>query len=234
MDNIESTEPVGVEGATSSQDNSASDTQPTETTGSVSDGTVAEAGSDAPWSSDPKFQGKSAGDIYKAYQESQKVLGRLSQKAEIANLIEERYGVTPQELKSRLDQQAETQRQQMYQNNPVAPLYEKLQTLESKLALQEEEKRLDSFIKDNQAYAPFREKLMKLALQVETDMPYDEIAKEYFGQAIAQGQESAYKKIEVKQKTQAAGTSSVPQRSITLEDMKKMTSEELEAILPHA
>ncbi len=63
---------------------------------------------------------------------------------------------------------------------------------------------------------------------------YADIAKEYFGETRAQGQQDAYKKIDQKQKTQATGVLSTPAKKFTEDDMANMTAAEMEAILPKA
>lgn len=222
MDNISTEAPVGGEGATSSQENVNVDTQTAEPTVAVSDGTVAEAESTSPWDNDPKFKGKGPEDIYKAYQEAQKLTGQLSQKAQVANLIEQKYGLTPEALKAQIEQMEAKERQERYANNPLAPLADEVSELKAKIAQQEQEKahnavksELDSFLKDNQAFEPFKEKIYKLALtpnigfnpETGEEVPFETLAQEYFGAARAQGQEDAYKKIEKKQMTQVTTTS---------------------------
>ena len=72
MDTIETTEPVGSDGATSSPDTSATDTQPSESTDSVSDGEVVDEGTP-----EVKYAGKykSPEELEKAYLEAQSKLG---------------------------------------------------------------------------------------------------------------------------------------------------------------
>lgn len=242
MDNIETTGPVGSDGATFSQDNSAIDTQPTETTDSVSDVDVAEVEqAPTPWDNDPKFKGKSPEDVYKAYQEAQKAIGQVSQKAEIANLIEQKYGMTPEQFKAQIEAQEYQQKQQLYANNPLAPIVDEVQALkfqlaqqEAKAALQEEKAELDKFLKDNPDYEPFKDKILNLGLNLEKDKSYEEIATEYFGNARAQGQQDAYKKIDTKRNTQATGAKSAPQKRFSDEDIENMSAAEYEALIPHA
>lgn len=228
MENLEN-DPSGEVGAAASQGQS-DETQPTSTE-------EKEVGAN-PWDEDPKFKGKSPEDIYKAYKESEKLTGQLSQKAQIANLIEEKYGLTPEQFKAQLEQQAEANLQQQYAENPLAPVVDKVSQLEQvvqqqqeQAALAQEEKELDNFLQENPDYKPFRDKILKLGLSAETDKPYEEIANEWFGQAISQGQQTAYQKIETKEKTQATSPTNA---KATKPNLEEMTSEEMEKVLPHA
>jgi hypothetical protein len=252
MDNIETTSPQGEAGATaSSGETTQVDTQPTETTEAVSDGQVGEVGQASnPWDNDPKFKGKAPEDIYKAYTELQKVHGQVSRKAEIANLIEEKYGVSPDQLKAQIEAQELAQKREVYANNPLAPVLDKVSALEYKLqqqeqekALQLQEKELDNFLKDNSDYAPHRDKILKLALtpgigfnpDTGEETSFADLAREWVGEVRAQGQQDAYKKIDTKIMTQATGVSKgSPTRKMSPEDMKNLSSAEMESFLPHA
>ena len=132
MDNTENVTPVGGEGATSSQDNATVSTQPVETATPVSDGQPAEAGqAPTPWDNDPRFKGKTSEDIYKAYTESEKVIGQLSQKAQLANKLSEKYGVSPEQVLSQIEQQELKEKQEYYANNPLAPVLDEVNQLKA-------------------------------------------------------------------------------------------------------
>ena len=233
MDTIETNEPVGVEGATSSQDTSSNDTQPTESTDSVSDSNVEEV-EEAPELLAGKYRTQE--ELIKAHQELEKKLGEQGQKAELANLLEKQTGMNASQIKEFLSRQQQEQLMQQYQNNPVPYLAGEVEALKSQIALQNEEKELNAFLssEEGKPYADFKDKIFNLGLNLEKDKSYAEIAKEYFGQSRAQGQQDAYKKIEKKIMTQATGAKSAPQKRFTAEDMANMSSSELEAILPHA
>ena len=237
MDTIETNEPVGAEGATSSQDTSINDTQPTESTESVSDSNVEEVG-EAPELLAGKY--KTQEDLIKAHHELEQKLGEQGQKAELANLLERQTGMTHQQIKDYLANQQQQQLLQQQQENQVGYLMQKQQQLESQLALQSEEKALDKFLQENPAYTPFKDKILDLGLNlyngnVKPEKSYADIANEYFGSARAQGQQDAYKKIDTKIMTQATGASQAPPKGkFTEEDMERMSVAELEAILPHA
>lgn len=232
MDTIEQEAPVGVEGATSSQDTASQDTQTVESAEPVSDGEATEEAEQALLAG--KY--KSPQELEKAYKELESKLGETGQKAELVNLLEKQTGMTTQQIKDAIAQQEKQRLDKEYQANPTAYTLSKVQELESKLALQAEERELDKFLQteEGKAYEPFRDKIFNLGLKLETDKTYSEIAKEYFGNARAQGQQDAYKKIETKKNTQATGAMSKPQRKLSDEDMDKMTAAELEAILPWA
>ena len=222
MDTIETTtEPVGGEGATSSQDTSAQvDTQPAKTEEVVSANESGEAGD----ASESLLAGKykTPQELEKAYQEAEKLNGQLSQKARVANLIQEQYGLTPEQFEQRLAQQKEAQIAHEIQTNPAGYALQEVANLKNQLALQAEEKELDGFLQKNPEYAPFREKLFNLGLKVETTKPYDEIAREYFGEARAQGQKDAYQKIETKKQTQATGTSTASKKTMGYGDLQDL------------
>lgn len=234
MDTIEqNTAPVGAEGATSSPDTAAQvDTQPVETEAGVSDAKTEETGE----ASETLYAGKykSVEDLEKAYQEIQQSVGKASQKAELVNLLEQETGMSADQIKHSLAQRREQQFREQVEANPGLAAYQEVQTLKGQIALQAEEKELDGFLQKNPEYAPFREKIFKLGLNIEKDKSYDEIAKEYFGESRAQGQQDAYKKIEMKKNTQSSGSVSTPQKKFSIEDMKGMTAAEMRAILPHA
>ncbi len=231
MDTIEETEPAGGEGATSSQDTSAYDTQSVESPDAVSAPEGAEA-------EQPEVllagKYKSPEELEKAYIESQKLHGTLGQKAKVADLILEKYNMTPDQFQAALEAEEQARMQQQYQENPGAFAVQKVQELEAKLALRDEEKELDSFLQKNPEYSSQRDKILKLGLNLEKDKSYEDIAREYFGEARANGQQDAYKKIEVKKMTQVTGTQSTPSKRLTEADFENMTAAEMEAVLPHA
>lgn len=243
MDNIENTGPQEAADVTAAQGQpDATDTQPAESGVADNDSEPEEAGdASTPWAKDPKFKDKSPADIYKAYQEAQKAIGQVSQKAEIANLIEERFGMTPEQFKGQIDRMEQQQKQELYADNPLAPVMDEVKELKEKLTQQEqqtalmnEEKKLDDFLTSNPDYKPFRDKILRIGLNLETEKEFEDIAKEYFGESRAQGQQDAYQKIETKKMTQATGAQSAPKRKFTDEELDKMSAAEMEAILPHA
>jgi hypothetical protein len=233
-DTIETNEPVGSDGATSSPDTSQNDTQPIESTDSFSEGNVDEVG-EAPTLLAGKYA--STEELEKAYTELQGKLGEQGQKAELANLIERQTGMNANQIKEALLNQQQQQYQQQVQENPGLAAFNEVTQLKQQLALQNEQKELDNFIssEEGKPYQGFKDKILNLGLNLERGKSYGEIARDYFGQAIAQGQQSAYKKIDTKLMTQATGASqSAPKGRLTSEDMDKLSSQELEAILPHA
>jgi hypothetical protein len=225
-------EPVGGEDVSSSQDTSADIAQPTETE-EVVDGNQSEEVGEAPSLLAGKY--KSPEELEKAHLELQKKLGEQGQKAELVNLLEKQTGMNHQQIKDFIANQERQRMAEQIKANPGLAAFQEVQELKSQLAYQNEERELDGFLKENPEYAPFRDKILKLGLNLERDKPYDEIAREYFGESRAQGQQDAYQKIEQKRNTQATGASqAAPKSRLTPEDMDKMTAAELEAILPHA
>ena len=217
MDNPTNIEaPVGAEGATSSQDNATTvETQPLETAEVVSANEPAEEGQapQYPWQSEEKFKDKTPEDIYKSYQEMEK---NYSRKAEVVNLIEEKFGVTPEQLRATIEAQEQAERQARYQNDPAGYALQEVEELKAQLAYQNEEKQLDGFLKENPEYAPHRDEILELGLnlyngRVREELSYEDIANKFFGAARAQGQQDAYKKIETKKQTQATATRTAPQ-----------------------
>lgn len=250
MDNTENVTPVGGEGATSSQENETVSTQPVETATPVSDGQPAEAGqAPTPWDNDPRFKGKAPEDIYKAYTESEKVIGQLSQKAQLANKLSEKYGVSPEQVLSQIEQQELKEKQEYYANNPLAPVLDEVNQLKAIVQQNAQEKamndtkaELNDFLKTNPGFEAHKDKLMKLAItpgigfdpKTGDEVPFADLANEYFGAARAQGQQDAYRKIETKQTTQATSVSQAPPKGKpTLEELRSMTYAERLAVLPH-
>lgn len=231
MDTIETNEPVGGADVTPSTDTSVNDTQPVEN-GEVSATEPAETGETSETLLAGKY--KSPAELEKAYQEIQKMNGQLSQKAELANLLEKQTGMTAQQIRDAIAQQEQAQLEQQIQNNPAGYALQEVQSLKAQLALKEEQAELDKFINENPYFAPFKDKILNLGLNLERDKSYAEIANEYFGEARAQGQQDAYKKIENKSQTQTTGVKSTPSKALTEDDLKGMSTAELEAILPHA
>jgi hypothetical protein len=238
MDTIENNEsPVGSDGATSSPDtDSQVNTQTEESTEGVSDAQKVEE-------SGTLLAGKykSPVELEKAYKELEGKLGELGQKASAADLLQEKFGVTPEQLQAQIEQMETQKQQERYKNDPMAPVVDEINQLKQIVERQEQEKayaneerELDKFLKENPGYAPNRDKILKLGLTSEQDKPYEEIAREWFGETRAQGQQDAYKKIETKQQTQSSGVQSAPNKTFSLEDMKGMSAAELEKILPHA
>jgi hypothetical protein len=222
--------PVGGEGATSSPEtDSQVTTQPSETVESVSDAETAEevallAG---------KY--KTPEELEKGYKELESKLGERSEHSELTKMLEEQTGMSASQIRDYIAQQNEVKLQQQYAQNPAPYLASKISQLESKLAFQEEEKKLNEYLEKNPEYAPYREDIQEFAFMPKYQgMSYEDIAKEKIGKIIARGQETAYKKIDKKIMTQATGTKSTPKKSFTDEDMDNMTAAELKAILPHA
>jgi hypothetical protein len=234
MDTIESSVPAGNEGATLPQDTTAIDTQ----TATTPDAVSAPEGHEAGQSTEETLLAgkyKSPQELEKAYKELEGKIGSLGQKASVADLLEEKYGVTPQQLQDIVAQQEQARQQAQYEANPGAYAFQEVQSLKQQLALQAETAQLDAFIKENPDYAPFRDDIQEFAfLPKYHNTSYEDIAKEKFGKAIAQGQQSAYKKIETKQMSQMTPTAGVAQKKFSVEDMRGMTAAELEAILPHS
>lgn len=248
MDTIENNaEPVGEAGATASPDTSAQvDTQTVSPAESVSDGTEGQGTGEAPLLAG-KY--KSQEELVKAYTELEGKLGSLGQKAAVADLLQETYGVSPEQLRAQIEQQEMEKKREYYAQNPLAPVLDEVQELRAWKNQQEQKEaqasvkaEIDSFIKSNPGYESHKDKLMKLALTpgigfdpktgVETDL--SEIASDYFGTARAQGQQDAYKKIDTKISTQATGVSKAPPKGKpTLEELRNMTYEERLAVLPH-
>ncbi len=240
-------EPVGEAGATASPDTSAQVTTQTDApTESVSDGTEGQVSGEAPLLAG-KY--KSQEELVKAYTELEGKLGSLGQKAAVADLIQQKFNVTPEQLKAQIEQQELAEKRERYAQNPLAPVLDEVQELrewkqqqEQEKALMATQKEVDSFIKANPGYEAHKDKLMKLTLtpgigfdpQTGQETDISEIASEYFGAARAQGQQDAYKKIETKVSTQATGASRAPARGKpTLEELRSMTYEERLAVLPH-
>lgn len=231
MDTLETDEPVGGEGATSSQDTSEVETQTAEPVESVSDGATEEA--EQP---EALLAGKykSPEELEKAYKELEGKLGTLGKRASVADLIQEKYGMTPEQFQQTIDAEEQARIDREAQSNPLGYLNKEVMSLKQQLALRDEEKELDSFLSKNPEYQSQRDKILKLGLGPERDKTYEEIAKEWFGETRAQGQKDAYKKIDAKVRTQTTGTQSAPTKKFTESDLDNMSAAELEKVLPWA
>lgn len=240
MDNLNTSGvPQEAAGATAASGQTpAPETQPTGTATGTSAPETGKAGG-MPWEQDPRFAGKTADDVWKGYTELEKLKGELGRKAEVANLLEEAYGITPDQLKQQVEARKQAEQAEYYRQNPleatVAPLQKQVQELQSTLAMQNEEKTLDSFLTEKPELQPFRDKLLQLALSVpeyrDNNVPYEQIANEWFGEAIKTGQNSAYQKIGEKQAMQTAPASGQERTTPTMEQIKNLPiSERIKAI----
>lgn len=229
MDTIETEAPVGSDGATSSPDTAEVDTQTAEPTESVSDGEAGETEQTVLLAG--KY--KNVEELEKAHKELEGKLGSLGQRAKVADILQEKYGMTPEQFQETIDAEDQARMERAIQDNPGLAAFQEVQSLKQQLALRDEEKELDSFLSKNPEYTPQRDKILKLGLSSEKDKTYEEIAREWFGETRAQGQQDAYKKIETKTKTQVTGTKSTPNRGFTEAEKDAMSAEELAKILPH-
>ena len=231
MDTIESTEPIGAEGATSSQDTSVADAQPAENeNGSAPDSSAVSA--------EKLYAGKykSADELEKAYLEAQSLVGKASQKANLVNQLEETTGLSSEQIADFINRQKQEKVEQQVRQNPGAYAYQELQELKQQMALKEEERALDSYLSspEGQAFKTHRDKIFEAAMYLPSyqGKTYPEIATELFGAARAQGQQDAYQKIEGKIQSRPTGVSQAsPKHKPTVEEMRSMSTEELRNIL---
>lgn len=242
MDNQIPVDPVSDAGQAPIDGQSPTDqTQPQD--GGTAPGKVAEPSDSKeafPWETDERFKGKTPDDMFKIVAEADKYKGELSKKAKVADLLSEKFGVTPERMQEIIQQREVQQKQAFYQANPQAEVKDELEHLKSQLAeqqqqqlIQQEDSKLDNFLSENPEYKDFREEIRKLGYSVERDSDWETVAKTYFGRAIEKGQASAYEKMGVKQVTQSSGVSnSAPKGRPTIEEMSNMSSKELEALLP--
>ena len=235
MDTNEPIEPEGGQDVSSSQDTSSDVAQPTDSENIV-DGNQSEEVGEASLLAG-KY--KTPEELEKAYNELQTKLGEQGQKAELVNLIEQRTGKTRQQIKAEMAQLEQARIAQAYQDNPGGMALQEVQQLKSQLALQAEEKELDNFLSSDEGkcYSARRAELQEAAFHMPSmrDKPYAEIATKLFGEARAQGQQDAYKRIEQKQNTQATGVSQAPPKGkLTVDDLKSMSTKEMESVLPWA
>ena len=173
----------------------------------------------------------------------------MSQKAQLANKLSEKYGVSPEQVLSQIEQQELKEKQEYYANNPLAPVLDEVNQLKAIVQQNAQEKAMDAtkaelndFLKTNPGFEAHKDKLMKLAItpgigfdpKTGDEVPFADLANEYFGAARAQGQQDAYRKIETKQMTQATSVSQAPSKGKpTLEELRSMTYAERLAVLPH-
>jgi hypothetical protein len=237
MDTLEQElEPAGSDDVTSSPDTSVTETQTVDPSVTTDDGTP--GNTEAP---EVKYAGKytSPEELEKGYKELESKLGTVGPKAAIADLIQEQYGMTPEQFRAVLAQEKQQKDQALYQANPGAFAVQKVQDLENRLAYTEEKGKLDAFVTANPEYAPFKDQIFDLGLhlyngEVREDKSYEQIAKEMFGEAMAKGQQGAYKKIETKKMTQPTSTQSQPAKRLSEQDFDNMSAAEMEKVLPWA
>lgn len=243
MDNLERTsDPVEAADVTAASGQSEGETQaPVEQVAgdAVPDKTEAVS---YPWEKDERFKGKNPDEMYKIVSEADKYKGQLSQKAKLADALSEKYGLTPEKMEQIMSQEELAAKQAQYDKDPNLPLKEELDSVKRQIeeqkiqsVVQQEDLKLEKYINDNPEYETFKDDIRRLGYTIERDSDWPQIAEKYFGKAIVAGQESAYRKMGVKQSTQAAGVSkAAPKGKLTPEDMENMTVAEMEAILPHA
>lgn len=238
MDNLENgaMDPAGAidVDATSGQSNEI-ETQSTDATEESAPIDVQESESVAemhPWDADDRFKGKTPDQMYEIVREADKYKGQLSQKAKVADMLSQQFGLTPERMEEIAQQRAYDAQQQQIQADPISAVYNELQEVKTQLVIKEEDSKLNSFLAEQPQYADFREEIKNLGFTVDRDKTWAEIADKYFGRAIVKGQEAAYKQLNVKQNTQATSVSRGDiNRSVTLDEMQNMSAAELEAIL---
>lgn len=238
MDNPETySDPQGAADVTAASGQSEStETQSAEVSEAPIDGGTAEtpAEQSLPWDQDARFKGKTAEDMFKIVQEADKYKGALSQKAKIADMLSAELGLTPDKIAEVISQRQNAQQQQYLQQNPLAAFQQELSEVKHQLIIEKEDGKLDQFLQAKPEFSEFRDEIRNLGYSVERDKGWDQIADKYFGRAIVKGQESAYKKIDTKTKTQAAGVSrGEPKTTFSIDELKNMSASEMEKVLPH-
>lgn len=228
-------EPVGSDDVTSSPDTSTDIAQPTESE-EVVDGDQSDEVGEAPTLLAGKY--KSQEELIKAHQELEHKLGEQGQKAELVNLLEKQTGMNAQQIKEYLSQQQYQQSVEQYQENPVPFLAQEVMQLRQERQLEKQEIEMNNFLssEEGKPYQDFRNEILEdkqFNPRFQTQSLAD-IARERYGKAIAKGQQSAYKKIDTKLMTQTTGAMSTPEKKFTAEDMKNMSSKEMESFLSHA
>jgi len=210
--------PVEAAGATAAPETATSvDTQPVETA-NTSAGEATNTGEASLLAG--KY--KSPQELEKAYKELEGKIGSLGQKAKIADVIQQKYGVSAEQLQARIEAQEQEAKRQLYADNPLAPVIDEVSQLRQKVEQQEQEKALmnetkerDEFLSKNPEYQTHKDQLLKLALtpgigfdpETGDSVSYEELANQWFGQARAQGQQDAYQKIETKKQGQTTSAS---------------------------
>jgi len=191
--------------------------------------------SQQPWDKDERFKGKTSDEMYEIVREADRYKGELGQKAKVADMLSKQFGLTPERMEEIAHERADASRQREIEANPVAAVYDKVQQLEQELVIRDEDAKLEKFLSLKPEYGNFRNEIRDLGYSVDRDKSWDQIAERYFGKAIRSGQEAAYHQIDVKQKTQATGVSRGDVKpSVTLEDLSKMSSNEMESYLKKA
>lgn len=198
------------------------------------------SGTDTPtWASDPRFAGKTPEDVYKSYRELETKLGNhkaIEEKAQLADLLQERLGITASEVQEYIAEQEKEEsanRQREIEENPGAAAYREVEALKDRLAIEQEKANLNSFIGAHPELAPLKAQLFKLALTAErnSSLSYEGIYEKYYGEAMKIAGSEAYRKIGEKQQMASTTPSSADVQKPKLEDLSVA---EMEKILPHA
>ncbi len=235
--------PVEAAGATAAQGQTEVVTHPTTpeagSSATMPTGVEGSDNSTPSWSSDPRFAGKSPEDVYKSYRELETKLGNhkaIEEKAQLADLLQERLGITPNEVQdyiARQEQEEAEQRQREIEENPGLAALQEVESLKDRLALEQEKASLGSFIGAHPELAPMKAQLFKLALTAErnSNLSYEGIYEKYYGEAMKIAGAQAYQKIGEKQQMASTTPSSADVQKPKLEDLSVA---EMEKILPHA
>lgn len=235
--------PVGTAGATAALGQTDATTHPTAGTegSSATIPATAEGSNTATpaWAGDQRFAGKTPDDVYKSYRELETKLGdykSIQEKAQLADLLQERLGITPDKVQDYIAQQeaeAEAARQKQMTENPGQFAIERVQAIEAELAMEKEKASLNSFVTAHPELEPIKQQLFKIAMTAEaqSNMPYEQIYENYFGGAMKIAGEQAYQKIGEKQQMSTTAPSSADVQRPNLDDLSVA---DLEKILPHA
>lgn len=195
--------------------------------------------SEQAWMQDQRFAGKTPDDIYKSYRELESHLGdykSIKEKAQMADLLQNRLGITPDEINEYIankEQEEQQEQQREIEENPGAVAYREVESLKDQLALEHEKSQLNSFIEANPELSPIKAQLFKLAITAErdTNLSYNDIFNKYYGDAMKIASTMAYEKIGEKQQMSSTTPTSSDVKKPNLEELSVA---ELEKILPHS
>lgn len=161
---------------------------------------------------DPRFK-EDPGKLYDSYKELESKYGETSQKAKLVDKLAEVSGMSVDQIEDYIARQTgtgalrptpEASDSQAYPaNNNVVndETLQKINSLEQRVALQEEEKEIARLTAEVPEAVKFTDRIRKIG-RYETNKTHKQIYDEYFKPALKQGKDAAYQKLNQKEQSQ--------------------------------
>jgi|GEM_PF-6860707 len=168
---------------------------------------------------DERFKGD-ANKLYESYKEMESKLGETASKAKIAERLAEQSNMSIEEMNNYLDQQqsgsvgrpsSDNARPASAYEDPQVQaaqydVLDKLNSLEQKMALQEEESEINALIKEVPDAVNFKDAIRDIG-RSKVNMSHKEIYKTYLKPAVSTGKDAAFQKLSSKEQSQPESTS---------------------------